>query len=79
MTLRIFAITRSGLVALALAVAALWTCVGAEAAARRQADLDTIASIRTLARLRRLTEAPAVAVPARAPLPVFHAQRPRVS
>jgi hypothetical protein len=78
MTLRIFAITRPGLLALALAVTALWTCVGAEAATRRQASLDAAASIRTLARLRRFTETP-VSSPAREPMPRYRVQRPTAS
>lgn len=79
MTLRIFAITRPGLVALALAVAALWICVGAETAARRQANQDTVASIRTLARLRGHAEGPVRSAPARAPMPLMRVQRPAAS
>jgi len=79
MTLRIFAITKPGLVALGIAVAALWTCVGAETVTRRLADRDTIVSIRTLARLRRLAPSPALRAPVRAPLPAFRRDRPYAS
>ncbi len=74
MTLRIFGITRPGLVALSLAVAALWTCVGMETAARRQAERDTVSSFRTLARLRHLTEGTGFTEPARAAAPVFRSR-----
>jgi hypothetical protein len=76
MDLRIFAITRQGLVALALAVTALWTCVGMEVKTRRQADRDMTASIRTLARLRHLTVQPDISTPARSPMASYLPQRP---
>jgi hypothetical protein len=78
MNLRIFGITRQGLIALGLAVSALWTCLGMEMATRRQADRDTIASIRTLDRLRRLTNTmtPAISTPTRATMPASVLQRP---
>jgi hypothetical protein len=76
MTLRIFGISRPGLVALSLAVAALWTCLGMEKAALRQADRDAVASIRTLARLRRITEGNRFTAPARVTAPAFSAQPP---
>ena len=76
MNVRIFAITRQGLVALALSVAALWTCVGMEAATRHRAERDTISSIRTLARLRRLTANPEVPTPARQSMPAWVVTRP---
>jgi len=76
MNVRIFAITRQGLVALALSVAALWTCVGMEAATRHRAERDTVASIRTLAHLRRLTTNPNVSKPAREPMPASTVARP---
>lgn len=78
MTVRIFGITRSGLVALSLAVATLWTCVGLEKATRLQADRDTVISIRTLARLRRLTPASDI-TPAREPGSERTAHRPSIS
>ena len=76
---RIFAITRQGLVALALAVGALWTCVGMEAATRRQSIRDTTASLQTMARLRHLTGNQSVSTPTRTPLPVFRHKRPYAS
>jgi len=79
MTFRIFGISRPGLVALSVAVAALWTCVGMERAALRQADRDTIASFRTLARLRRITEGSRFTAPARATAPAFRVRPPFAS
>ena len=79
MTLRIFGISRPGLVALSVAVAALWTCVGLEKAALRQADRDMVASFRTLARLRRITEGTGFTAPARAAAPAFRARPPFAS
>jgi hypothetical protein len=75
MNLRIFAITRQGLIALSLAVAALWTCVGMEAATRHRSDRDAAASIRTLAELRHITQRPDLATPTRNPVPRFHSAR----
>jgi len=79
MNLRIFAITRQGLAALTLAVAALWTCLGTEAATVRQTNRETAASIRTLAHLRRLTQEQILSSPARATMPAFHSERPYTS
>ena len=82
MTLRIFAITKPGLVALALAVSALWTCVGLETAARQRSIRDATASVQTLARLRHLTEGTNLRnlpTPARAPIRSFHVTRPFAS
>jgi hypothetical protein len=75
MSAGIFAITRQGLIALTLSVAALWTCVGMEALTRRQTNRDIAASMQTLARLRRITEGQPSSTPARAPEPAFHWQR----
>lgn len=79
MTMRIFAITRPGLLALALAVGTLWSCVGLEMASVRQSSRDTAESLRTLAELRRLTEKPETATPARAPEPAFRPERVSIS
>jgi len=79
MPLRIFAITKPGLVALTVAVAMLWTCVGLETATRRQADRDTAASIQTLARLRRFTQSPNLTTPVRETLRPFRVQHPFAS
>jgi hypothetical protein len=79
MNLRIFAITRQGLAALTLAVAALWTCLGAEAATVRQTNREAEASIRTLAHLQHLTKDRNVSSPARVALPPFRRERPYAS
>jgi hypothetical protein len=76
MTLRIFAITKPGLAALALSVAGLWSCVGMEAATHRRANRDTAASLQALENLRRRIHGPNLSVPARVPKPGFHLQRP---
>ena len=79
MNLRIFAITRQGLAALALAVAALWTCLGAEAATERQTNREVAASMRMLSHLRQLTQGPTPASPARVSRPIFQRERPNAS
>ncbi len=79
MNLRIFAITRQGLTALALAVAALWTCLGAEAATVRKTNREVAASIRTLSHLRRLTQDQMLASPARTMKPAIGHERPYAS
>jgi hypothetical protein len=89
MPLRIFAITRPGLLALTFAVAALWTCVGLETSARRKADRDIVASLRTLDHLRhhgvnsndsgKGNEGSVHASPAREPMHPFHISRPFAS
>ena len=76
MNVRIFAITRQGLVALALSVAALWTCVGMEVATRHQAERDTVSSIRTLAHLRSLNTNPELSTPTREAMPAWTLARP---
>lgn len=67
MTLRIFAITKPGMVALAASVAALWMCVGYETITRRQSDRELAASLRTLTRLKRRTRDSRAATPVRGP------------
>jgi hypothetical protein len=66
--LRLFGITKAGLVAMAIAVFALWTCVALETAALRRAALDARVSFKTLERLREQS------VPASEPTPPFHSQ-----
>ncbi len=78
MTLRVFAITRQGLMAMAIAVAALWTCLGMESATRHRVDQDTAATLHTLARLRQSSEGIHV-TPARLPGPGIHSGRPALS
>jgi hypothetical protein len=58
--LRVFAITKTGLIAIALAVASLWTCIGMEAVTRRRADREARVSLQILWRLRQ-NSAPAAA------------------
>lgn len=80
MKLRIFGITKQGLIALTLSVSVLWGCIGMEIATRRQTDRDTLASIRTLARLRRLSPVGTdVSTPTSAPLPASVLARPYTS
>jgi hypothetical protein len=74
-----FGITRQGLIALTLSVGALWACVGMEAATRQQTNRDTVASLRKLARLRRLSEGQNMSSPTRAPIPGFRRVRPCTS
>jgi len=79
MNVRIFAITKPGLLAMTLAVASLWACFGLEAASVRQSNRDTLASLQTLARLKRATGTPAIPSPARHRLPFSRAPRTSVS
>jgi hypothetical protein len=51
--LRIFGITRAGLIAITLAVAGLWSCIGMEAITRRHADQDERITLQTLWKLRQ--------------------------
>jgi len=77
MNVRLFAITRQGLIAIGVSVAALWTCVGLEAATRHQTLLDSAASVRTLEHLRNPSTGPAPTSPGR--LPFSATQHPRQS
>lgn len=52
---RIFGITKPGLICLAASVLALWGCLAAERAEMRRAETDLRASLRTLNRLRERT------------------------
>jgi len=63
--MRIFGITRAGMAAVALAVLALWSCIGLEAEARGRAARDARVSEMMLQRLRQQ------AAPASAPLPSY--------
>ena len=76
---RLFAITKPGIAALALSVAALWTCLGVEASVRHQADRNTEASLRTLIHLRQLLPNRGVTTPTRQPTPRPVAARPLTS
>lgn len=79
MTLRIFAITKPGIAALTIAVAALWTCVGMEASTRRQTNLEVAASLRKLDYLRRHTAGAPKSTPVRTHTPSTGAERPSAS
>ena len=73
--MRIFAITKPGLVALTIAVGTLWTCLALETATRHQSERETVAILQKLARLRQLTQPSQMETPARENQPVFHAAR----
>ena len=51
--MKVFGITKAGLIAIALAVASLWTCIGMEAVTRKRADLEARVSLQTLWKLRQ--------------------------
>jgi hypothetical protein len=51
--LRLFGITKTGLLAMTISVLALWICIALEAAALRRAAVDARASFRTMERLRQ--------------------------
>ncbi len=76
MTVRVFGISKTGLTALALSVAALWTCLGIEAAERHLSDRNIATSLRTQAALRRLRRDRVMETPARTPLPALRPGRP---
>ncbi|MGD1072192.1 MAG: hypothetical protein ABSB15_18850 [Bryobacteraceae bacterium] len=68
--MRVFGITKAGLIAIALAVASLWGCIGMEVVTRRRADREARVSLRTLWRLRQDS------VPVSAPIrPSRHTRR----
>jgi hypothetical protein len=69
MRLRVFGITKQGVVALAGCVAILWTCFGLEIATRRQTSLDAATALRTLAKLRHRTQDSPGTTPVRVPAP----------
>jgi hypothetical protein len=69
--LRIFGITKPGLLAMTLSVAALWSCIALEHAALRRAAIDAEACTRALQDLRERT------VPVATPDP-FHRQPVRI-
>ena len=66
--LRFFGITRTGLVAMTIAVFALWSCIALEITARHRAEMDALDAIRTLERLRQPS------VPVSEPAPRFEVQ-----
>jgi hypothetical protein len=74
--LRIFAITKPGLLAMTLSVAALWTCIAMEHTMLRRAALDARDCATALSELRE--RATPVSSPVSAPAP-FHRQLPKAS
>ena len=77
--MRIFAITKPGLVAMTIAVATLWTCLALETVTRQQSERETVAILQKLARLRQLAQPQEMETPARETRPVFLAPRPFTS
>jgi len=69
--LRLFGITKPGLLAITFSVIALWTCIALEKATLRQASLDRRACERALEQLRDRPQ------PVSEPLP-FHLQGPQL-
>jgi hypothetical protein len=50
---RLFGITKAGLLAMSIAVMALWTCLAMERSALRHANRDVLISLRRLESLRQ--------------------------
>jgi hypothetical protein len=71
--MRLFAITKTGLLAMTLSVTALWSCIALEQATLRRAEKDAQACLNTLQQLRER------AVPAAEPIPVFRREIPAAS
>jgi hypothetical protein len=71
--LRLFAITKPGLLAMTLSVAALWTCIAMEQTALRRAALDARACASALEELRGRS------TPVSSPVSPFHRQLPKAS
>jgi hypothetical protein len=66
--LKLFRITKSGLLAITISVFALWGSIALETAALNRATRDARTAVKTLERLRERS------VPASEPLPSFHSQ-----
>src|ERR1035438_403599 len=71
--LRLFGITKAGLLAMTISVFTLWGCIALETTTLRRAAMDARASFRTLERLRQQS------VPASEPRAPFHSQSVRSS
>jgi hypothetical protein len=71
--LRLFGITKTGLLAITLAVVALWTCIAMEASTRLHAEREVRASLYKLRKLRQDAQ------PAAAPIRLFAQPRPTAS
>jgi hypothetical protein len=78
--LRLFAITKPGLLAMTLSVGALWSCIAMEQTALRRAALDARACATALEELRERSTpiSPPVSSPVSSPAP-FHRQLPKAS
>jgi len=70
--MRLFGITKPGLMAMTISVMALWTCIALEKSAIHRGDMDARSRARALEELRQRP------VPASAPIP-FHRQLPKMS
>jgi hypothetical protein len=64
--LRLFGITKAGLLAMTISVIALWGCIAVEKATLHRAARDARAAVETLERLRQHP------VPVSEPVPLFH-------
>jgi len=71
--LRLFGITRAGLLAMTLSVSALWGCIAVEKVTLRRAANDSRACLEELQHLREQTS------PASEPVPHFRTQPPSAS
>jgi hypothetical protein len=72
-SLRLFGISKSGLIAMTLAVSALWGCIVLERTSLRQAEIDARERVKMLNRLREQ------AVPASDPVQPFRSRAPQKS
>ena len=70
--LRLFGITKAGLLAMTLSVSALWSCIVLEKITLRRAGRDAQACLKQLQDLRER------ALPASEPVPLFQRQPPKV-
>ncbi|HWE51258.1 MAG TPA: hypothetical protein VG273_15810 [Bryobacteraceae bacterium] len=71
--MRLFGITRAGLLATSIAVMTLWTCLAMERATVRHANRDVVSSLRTLKNLQQRR------VPVSQPSSPFHSRNARLS
>jgi len=74
--IRIFGITKPGIVSLTTAVAVLWTCFGLAALTRRETSREEADAIQKLAALRHQIQRPEMRMPARPGFPSEPAARP---
>jgi hypothetical protein len=69
--LKLFGISKTGLLAMTVSVVALWSCIALETAIRHQATMDALISIQTVERLRERS------FPASEPVPRFPVSFPQ--